>query len=1114
MGQAQRFPVDGGIVGEAVRNHDWSSTPLGPVEGWRPALRHALELMLDSPESQYLVWGPDLTFFFNDAYRPILGPRLSGALGQSLPALWTDAWEAVRGPFERAFAGEAGRFVDVPVTMARRGLDEETWWTYSVSPIRDGEAVAGVLCFTSETTDKVRAERRAAFLLALSDALRTDDVPATLIATSCEMLGRHLGAERCGFGEVDAEGVHYTVERDWTNGRMPSLTGVMRMDDFGRQVADELRGGRSLRIDDAFADGRTLASVDRYEEAGSLRAALCVPLVIDGGLASVIAVNQTTVRHWRDDEESLVRDVAGRIFQALQRARAEKALTLSAERLEAALARTQESQARLALAVGIAHLGTFEWDTVTGAVEMDGQSREIFGLPADGPVHQDEVFARLTKLDVERAHTLTEAAGAAGTRVEADYRVSRPDGTTRTILSASEPVRDDAAHLRMIGVFHDVTALRQAEAELRALNAELERRIIERTQARGRTWALTPDLMGALNAQGFFETSNPAWQSVLGWSEDEVAGMSIRDLLHPDDVEHTRGGFELARIGQPAIRLLNRYRCKDGSYRWISWVGVPEDGLVYCTGRDVTVEKEREAVLAARTAERDLLASIVQSDTAPICAFDTEFRLIAFNAAHSDEFHRIYDYRVQVGEIFPDLFLPDQAEVMRGFMARALTGEIFSVVEEFGDPAIVKPYWEVSYSPLRDETGRIFGAFHHAQDITGRLRAEAELRNAQEALRQAQKMDAVGQLTGGVAHDFNNLLTVIKSSTDLLKRPDLPADRRERYIGAISDTVTRAAKLTGQLLAFARRQALKPEVFDVGRSLVTIGEMVGTLTGSRIAIAMRMPDAACFVDADPSQFDTAIVNMAVNARDAMDGEGRLTITVLAVPAIPGDRTHPETPGDFVAVSLADTGSGIPAASLDQIFEPFFTTKGVGQGTGLGLSQVIGFVRQSGGEVRVESVLGTGTTFTLYLPRVEAPASVAGEFGEPEPLVEGHGTRVLVVEDNQDVGQFATQTLHDLGYETVWAIDAAQALAELEADAGRFDVVFSDVIMPGMNGVDLAQEIRRRHSELPVILTSGYSHILAQHGTHGFELLHKPYSVEQLSRILRKVARRKRGPARG
>jgi DNA-binding NtrC family response regulator len=160
------------------------------------------------------------------------------------------------------------------------------------------------------------------------------------------------------------------------------------------------------------------------------------------------------------------------------------------------------------------------------------------------------------------------------------------------------------------------------------------------------------------------------------------------------------------------------------------------------------------------------------------------------------------------------------------------------------------------------------------------------------------------------------------------------------------------------------------------------------------------------------------------------------------------------------------------------------------------------------------VLGTGTTFTLYLPRVEAPASVAGEFGEPEPLVEGHGTRVLVVEDNQDVGQFATQTLHDLGYETVWAIDAAQALAELEADAGRFDVVFSDVIMPGMNGVDLAQEIRRRHSELPVILTSGYSHILAQHGTHGFELLHKPYSVEQLSRILRKVARRKRGPARG
>jgi PAS domain S-box-containing protein len=393
------------------------------------------------------------------------------------------------------------------------------------------------------------------------------------------------------------------------------------------------------------------------------------------------------------------------------------------------------------------------------------------------------------------------------------------------------------------------------------------------------------------------------------------------------------------------------------------------------------------------------------------------------------------------------------------------------------------------------------------RDLTLAKAREAELASAHEALRQAQKMEAVGQLTGGVAHDFNNLLTVIKSSTDLLKRPNLPEDRRERYVGAISDTVARAAKLTGQLLAFARRQALKPEVFDAGRSVLTISDMVGTLSGSRVRIVTNIPDEPCFVDADPSQFDTALVNMAVNARDAMDGDGTLTITVHPVSTIPPIRTHPPVHGDFVAVCIEDTGSGIAPGQIEHIFEPFFTTKGVGQGTGLGLSQVFGFAKQSGGEVRVQSTVGQGTMFVLYLPRVEATARPPQV--ELEPLVDGHGMCVLVVEDNADVGTFATQTLAELGYVTVWATDAEEALAELAEDADRFDVVFSDVVMPGMNGIDLAHEICRRHHDLPVLLASGYSHVLAQNGTYGFELLHKPYSVEELSRLLRKVASWKR-----
>ena len=246
---------------------------------------------------------------------------------------------------------------------------------------------------------------------------------------------------------------------------------------------------------------------------------------------------------------------------------------------------------------------------------------------------------------------------------------------------------------------------------------------------------------------------------------------------------------------------------------------------------------------------------------------------------------------------------------------------------------------------------------------------ETELAAAQDALRQSQKLEAVGQLTGGVAHDFNNLLTIIKSSTDLLRRPNLSEERRRRYVDAISDTVDRASKLTGQLLAFARRQALKPEVFDVPKRVEAVTDMLRTVVGSRIQIITEVDAQGCFAEADVSQFETALLNLVVNARDAMDGEGKLTVTVRSIPVLPPLRGHAGGPGPFVAVSVSDTGAGIPADKLSQIFEPFFTTKEIGKGTGLGLSQVYGFVKQSGGDVAVFSESGHGATFTIYLPQV-------------------------------------------------------------------------------------------------------------------------------------------------
>jgi two-component system NtrC family sensor kinase len=393
---------------------------------------------------------------------------------------------------------------------------------------------------------------------------------------------------------------------------------------------------------------------------------------------------------------------------------------------------------------------------------------------------------------------------------------------------------------------------------------------------------------------------------------------------------------------------------------------------------------------------------------------------------------------------------------------------------------------------------------------TRHLHAEAARRlEAEAALKHGQRLEALGQLTGGVAHDFNNLLTVIRASADLLLRPNLPEERRLRYVEAISDTVNRAAKLTAQLLAFARRQALKPEVFDVGHSVKTLSEMIGTLTGSPIEIVTRVPEGPCFINADTGQFETALINMAINARDAMDGEGRLTIAVRTAEDLPLPAPHPKNPLGYVAVSVADTGVGIPREQFERIFEPFFTTKQVGHGTGLGLSQVFGFAKQSGGEVVVASEMGRGSTFTLYLPRVSGDGRPRQAPAETASPVDGRGMSVLVVEDNIEVGTFATAALTELGYSTTLVGNAMDALAELTRNARGFDVIFTDVVMPGMTGIDLAREIRRRHVDLPVVLTSGYSHVLAENGSYGFELLQKPYSIDQLSRVLQTVARWRR-----
>ncbi|WP_342167280.1 PAS domain S-box protein [Methylobacterium sp. SD21] len=685
--------------------------------------------------------------------------------------------------------------------------------------------------------------------------------------------------------------------------------------------------------------------------------------------------------------------------------------------------------------------------------------------------------------------------------------------------------RIEPASRREVAVlFTDVTARKEAEAALRASEA-LARENVQRVQLALAAGAIIGTWHWDLPSDRF--TVDAAFARAFGL--DPALGRQgiplarIVETVHPDDQAGLAEAIAEAIARGGAYAHQYRVRRADGNYYWLEANGRVDHaadgtplsfpGVLLDVDARRAVEAERDRVAADLRALNETLATQVAERTQErdriwhvsrdmLGVADANGVWVSVNPA----WQRVlgWDYHDIVGKTSEWLEHPDDRERTRAEVARLAAGGL-TIAFENRFRARDGGYRTLSWTAVPVE-GMLYCV---SRDVTEEKERAETLLQAEEALRQSQKLEAVGQLTGGVAHDFNNLLTVIKSSTDLLKRPDLTEERRARYIAAISDTVDRAAKLTGQLLAFARRQALKPEVFDAGRSVRAIGEMMGTLTGARIAVTIHVGDELCHINADPSQFDTALVNMAVNARDAMSGEGRLDISVGTVGFVPAMRSHPAYAGDFVRIALTDTGSGIPADQIDRIFEPFFTTKGVGQGTGLGLSQVFGFAKQSGGEVMVESEVGRGTTFALYLPRADGVASPGEEPAPADASVDGRGTCVLVVEDNRDVGTFSTQTLQELGYGTHWVANADEALATLAERPDTYDVVFSDVVMPGMNGVELGREVRRLYPGLPVVLTSGYSHVLAQESNHGFELLQKPYSVEALSRILRRAASKPR-----
>jgi PAS domain S-box-containing protein len=609
-----------------------------------------------------------------------------------------------------------------------------------------------------------------------------------------------------------------------------------------------------------------------------------------------------------------------------------------------------------------------------------------------------------------------------------------------------------------------------------------------------------------LDADGRVATWNTGAQLFKGYTAEEIIGQHF-------SVFYTEGDRETG-LPERALRTAadtGRFEAegwrvrKDGTHFWTHVVIDPviDDGdlIGYAKiTRDVSEQRAAERALYESEQRFRLLVQGVKDYA--IYMLDPEGNVSNWNAGAQ----AIKGYTADeiVGRHFSLFYTQEDREAgaPAAALATALREGKFS-----GEAQRVRKngelFWaSVLIDPIHDETGRLLGFAKVTRDITERRLAEEELERSREALVQAQKMEAIGRLTGGVAHDFNNLLTVIRASADFLRRPNVPEEKRIRYIEAIAETADRAATLTGQLLAFARRQPLQPEIFDVCARLRGLHRIIGSTIGSSVTIETDLPEAEHVVEADPSQFDTAVLNMVINARDAMPRGGTIRIAARTVGGVPAVRGHAAASGAFIAVDIADNGTGMPPDTLKKIFEPFFTTKPVDKGTGLGLSQVYGFAKQSRGEIDVASQLDVGTTFTLYLPSAEGQALTP--ISLPPALVDLATVprrRVLLVEDNEGVGKFAAGLLKELGQTVTWVGDGQAAMKALAADPEAFDLVFSDVVMPGISGLELAQLIQQRWPKLQVVLTSGYSHVIAEQGAGGFPLVRKPYSIDGLLAIL-------------
>ncbi|MBP1474802.1 PAS domain S-box protein [Frateuria sp. MAH-13] len=1050
-----------GETGALIAARDWSQSPLGPLESWPSSLRVALGIVLRAPSPMALSWGEQGILLYNDGYAALAGSRHPAALGASTFDVWPEAAELNARVQATVLAGGTLSYRDMEMTLARGGPPRQALFHVDYSPVYDEMGrPAGVLCVALETTGRVVSERHNAILLRLEEALRGLAEPRAIMDATVDVLGRQLGASRAGYSEVQDDDRTIVCESCYADGVAP-LLGTFHLEDFGAASVARQRGGATEIVDDIASDSAqqqaTWAAIDA-------RAFISVPLVRDGRLQASLYVNARQPRHWSSAEIALVEATAVRSWNAVQRAIAERALRESDARFRVVAELSPD-------AILITRNHVFAWANAAAArlhgmdspQQLIGRSPLDFCEPEARPVVLQNMDRILSGQRLERATLVLVRAD--GTRVPVE-------GSASLVTWEGQPATEV--------LLRDVTERKAAEDALRA-SAQRLRLAMDAGRLAEVTLRVKPLAI---------VSHSPAFAQLMGHPPStQLTADDFREQCHPDDFDRLIAEREAFLVsGEEYYQSEQRIVLPDGRIRWLYGRGRlsrDADGRPSELTAVFLDDSERKRAELALRDLNDTLEYQVAERTNELRvnqarmrgAFETSYVLQGLVSpegivmdANRTALLAIGCRREQVlgrplWETAWFTGTPGMPEVVREWVALAAQGHRLRREARL-NLADGWRWFDFSMRPLVDANGVVTGIMPEAVETT-------ERRQAEEALRQSQKLEAMGQLTGGVAHDFNNLLTPILGGLDMLQQRGLGGPREQRLIDGALKSAERARMLVQRLLAFARRQPLKACAVDIGKLLHGMADLIASTLGPQIHVAVQVDEPLPAARADPNQLEMALLNLAVNARDAMPEGGTLRLAASVVEIGPGHRSRLPL-ATYVCLSVADTGTGMDEATMTRAIEPFFSTKGLGKGTGLGLSMAHGLASQLGGALLLQSTPGLGTKVQMLLPISSEPPGVSQAMPETAEPVSTSDTALLV--DDEDLVRASTAAmLAELGYTVVQAGSAEEALRSVHAGL-RPDLLVTDHLMPGTSGTELAHELRALLPALPVLVISGYTDV--------------------------------------